>query len=192
MNKCRINRIGTLITNDQSSKVLQPGVGSLDDPAMFVTPQLASVLVGGSTIVATCWNDRLDTTVYEEASNAVAVISTVSNQALGLFMKSVFVELIERRFEESDFSRGRRVHVNSERSTRAICQNHKLCSLAPLGLADFCPPFFAETKVPSMKHSFQQIIPASFNWLRKARHRLRSVPSAAHSLKRRWTVLGFP
>src|SRR5512132_2797162 len=45
--------------------------------------------------------------------------------------------------------RGCRRHVKSERSTRAINQYHKLCSLAALSLADFGPPFLAGTKVPS-------------------------------------------
>jgi hypothetical protein len=47
-------------------------------------------------------------------------------------------------------------------------------------------------KVPSMKHSFQRIIPASSNWLRNARHKLSRVSFLAHSHKRRCTVLGLP
>ena len=44
-------------------------------------------------------------------------------------------------------------NVYGEWKTRAVCHHHELRTLAPLGLSDAAAPFFATTKVPSMKHS---------------------------------------
>jgi hypothetical protein len=51
------------------------------------------------------------------------------------------------------FRRASRFPKNSEWSTRAIGQYQELASLAALGVADLGPSFFADTKVPSTKHS---------------------------------------
>jgi hypothetical protein len=82
--------------------------------------------------------------------------------------------------------------VNSDRSTRAICQYHKLRSLAPLGFADAEPPFLAGTNVPSMKHSFQRSCCRSLSCARKARHRSRSTPLLVHCDSRRQHVVELP
>jgi hypothetical protein len=100
--------------------------------------------------------------------------------------------LIESGLEERYFARGRRVHVNSERSTRAIDQNHKLRSFSPLGFADFRPPFFAGTNVPSAKHSSHLIRSRSFNSDRNALQSLRRVPSLHHLLSLLQTAEELP
>jgi len=182
----------TLITYGQPPEVLQPSIGALDNPAMSVAPQLAPILMRSFAVILPRRNDRLDLTLHQQLSHSVAVVASIANQAFGVALKFRLVEVFKRRFEQFDFGRGRRLHVYSERSTRAIDQYHKLCSLAALGFADCSAPFLAGTKVPSTKHWFQRIMPCSSNWLRKARHRLSSTPLWAHWHNLRCTVLGLP
>jgi len=51
---------------------------------------------------------------------------------------------------ESYFMRASTLGPNGERKTRAVCNCHDLCALAPLGLPNFLAPFFAGANVPSM------------------------------------------
>lgn len=192
MNHCSEDNYGSLVSHHQSAKVLQPGIGALNDPTTPVSAQLTTVLMGRFAIVSSGGNNRLNTSFHQSFSRFIAVICPISNQTFRGTLQLCLIQLFKRSRQQSYFRRGRRVQVNSERSTRAICQYHKLCSLAAFGFADCSAPFFAEMKVPSIKHSFQRIIPSSFNLLRKARHKLSKVPSAAHWLSRRWTVLGLP
>src|SRR5215218_5405390 len=97
-------------------------------------------------------------------------------------------DVVERLFEECDLRRGSLLHAYSERSTLAICQNHKLRPLAAFGLAHTVAPFFAVTNMPSTKHSFQRILRASLSWSRKARQRFKRTSLSAHSERRRWTA----
>jgi hypothetical protein len=82
--------------------------------------------------------------------------------------------------------------VYSERSTRAIGQYHKLCSLAAFSLPDQWAPFLARMNMPSIKHSSQRTFCRSDSWFKKARQRFRSTSVSAHSFKRRWTELFEP
>ena len=143
-------------------------------------------------IISSGWNNGINPSCYQLFTSRITVIGFIGDQSLRRTNELGFVELSQRCWQQFHFRRGRRVQVNSERSTRAICQYHKLCSLAALGLADSCSPFFARMKVPSTKHSFQLIIPSSSSWLKNARHKSSSVSSCAHCVKRRWTVLGLP
>src|SRR5262249_37354338 len=61
-----------------------------------------------------------------------------------------------------------------------------------LGFADFRPPFWAGTKVPSTKHSSHRICSRSWSWARKARHSFSRVPSRVQRGTRSWTVLLGP
>ena len=198
MNQCGKVIDGTLIANDQSSEVLNPGVGPLHDPAMPVAPQTAAVLVGGLPVIATGRNDRLDAPPGQTLTDGVAVIPFIGHQALGALpgtpspMGAAHMERFQNGREKLRFRRGRRVHVKSERSTRAINQYHKLRSLPALCFAHFEPPFFAEAKVPSTKHSFHWMWSRSCSWARKARHTFSNVPSRAHFCNRRCTVLEGP
>src|ERR1700683_3064657 len=120
---------GAIMAHYEAAKVLQPGVGPLNDPSVPVTAQLSAVLMRGYAVVAACRDDRLDALVRQLLANSVAIVSAIGNQPLWLSDQSGFLELLHGRREELDFGGGRRRHVNSERSTLAICQYHKLRSL---------------------------------------------------------------
>jgi len=78
--------------------------------------------------------------------------------------------------------------VDGERKTSAIRHCHELATFAALGLSHSRAPFFATTKVPSMKHSLKSRPPRSFKSAASASKILRSVPFRAHSWNRRWQV----
>src|SRR5581483_1211510 len=99
---------------------------------------------------------------------------------------------VECRFDELHLRRGSLLQVYSERSTRAIGQYHKLCSLAAFSLPDQWAPLFARMNMPSIKHSSQRTFWRSESWLRKARQRFSSTSLSAHSCRRRWTALLEP
>jgi hypothetical protein len=54
---------------------------------------------------------------------------------------------------KGDFMRRSRCNMYGDRKTIAVCHGHDLRTFAPLGLSHTEPPFFATTKVPSIKHS---------------------------------------
>jgi hypothetical protein len=92
-------------------------------------------------------NDRLDALAGQPCTQRIVVIAPIGNQARGTFARPSGCawppdgDGVEGLFEEGHFHRGRRLQVCSQRSTRAIDQNHPLRAPAPLGLADFGPPF---------------------------------------------------
>src|SRR4028119_1858842 len=148
MHQSRENNRRTFITHRQAAEVLQPGVGALNNPAMLVTPQLAAVLMGRFAVVLACGNNRLHTTLHQLLAYSVAVVALVSNQMFWLSLQPCLFKLLERGFEQFDLAGGRRLHVNSERSTLAIGQYHELCSLATLGFADGRAPFLGGPHPP--------------------------------------------
>jgi hypothetical protein len=81
-----------------------------------------------------------------------------------------------------------RRNVYGERKTRAVCHCHELRPLAPLGFSDTGAPFFATTKVASMKHSSKLNLPRSSRSLASASSIPRNLPERTHSWSRRWQV----
>ena len=198
MNQRGINFGGSLVADDQAAVVLEPGVRPLNNPSALVPAQRPAILVGCDGIVGSSRDDGFDASVHQGFPGWVTIVSPICNQALGGFPRApgLMGRPHSNRFQSGHqqlyLRRGRRVHVKSERSTPAINQYHKLCSLAPLRLADFGPPFFALAKVPSTKHSFQRICPRWFNWARKARHIFSKTLFFVQFCSRRWTVLLAP
>jgi len=187
-----------IIPDGQSPEVPQPANRALHDPATAVPAQPASILVGSPLVVGPSRNNRLNPAPDEQSPGGMAVIRAVGNQSVrplpgaSRSVGACHRDRIERGFEEPDLRRGRRVHVCSQRSTRAIDQYHPRCALTPLGRADCGAPFFAGAKLPSMKHSFPRSFWWSLSWASNARHNARSTPLASHCRSRRHQVLGLP
>lgn len=195
MNQCDEVHGQSFIANHQSAKVLQPRIGAFDNPAPLVTSKFPTILVRRDSVVGTRWDDRLNVSLEQQHSRRVAVVGPIPNQSFGLVASPIAMtngHTVQCRFQQFHFRRGSLLHVYSERSTRAIGQYHKLCSLASFSLPDQRTPFFAVTNMPSIKHSFHRIFCRSFSWFKKARQRLRSTPFSAHWHSRRCTVLFEP
>jgi hypothetical protein len=176
----------------------QPGERPLDDPPSPVPPQLAPILMGCALVGSSRGDDRLDAPTGQPGAQGIAVIAPIRHQALGALAGSTRRagaadgDRVEGLLEEGDFRRGCRVQVCSHRSTRAIDQNHPLCTLAACRLANLRPPFFAGAKLPSAKPSSHRICCWSLSWATKARHSFWSIPVSSQCLSRRQQVLGLP
>jgi hypothetical protein len=163
-------------------------------PAIAVQPP--PILMGRFLAIPPSWDDRLNLQPGQAGAQRVAVIASIRDQALGPLAGASRLprpaDRVKRFLEAGDLHRGRRVQVCSQRSTRAIDQNQPLCTLAPLGLADLGPPFFAGMKPPSARDSSQRIFSRSSRRARKARQSVSSTPVSSHCLSRRQQVLGLP
>jgi hypothetical protein len=197
MKETCIDRDEVFVADHKAPKVPQPGERALDNPPPPIPPQLAPILMGRSLVVATRGDDRLDAPTGQPSTQRVAVIAAIGNQAVRPLARAPRLarpadrDGVEGRFEERDFRRRCRVQVCSQRSTRAIDQNHPLRALAPLGRADLEPPFFAGAKLPSAKHSSQRSLSRSLSSARKARQSFSSTPLSSQALSRRQQVLGL-
>src|SRR5215210_3359435 len=142
MNQCFKILHLALVACHQAPEVLQPRVRALNDPAPLVPSQLPPVLMRRHPVVLPPRNNRLNLTLVQKRPRRVAVVAAVGDQALRFVRATTFAtsplyfDIVERTFKELDFGRGSLFHEYSERSTRAICQNHKLCALPALGLAN--------------------------------------------------------
>jgi hypothetical protein len=198
MEETSIGRGQPLIAHDEAAEMAEPGEGPFNDPPPPIPPQLTPILMGGPLMVAAGRDNRLDAAPGQAGTQRVAVIPSIGDQSLRPFAGASWLarapngDGVERPFEEGDFRRGSRLQVCSQRSTRAIDQNHPLCALAAFRLADFGPPFLAGMKLPSAKHSSQRSFCWSLSWAKKVRQSLSRTPLSSHCLSRRQQVLGLP
>jgi len=168
-----------------SAKVLQPSKQAFDLPATTVASQGSAILGGRLLAVAFVWSDQFDAAPAQPLVQRIAVIGAVADQPLRVLSGKAF---LERAFDQSDFMRRSTFRGYGDRKTRAICHCHELCTLAPLGLSHPSAPFFAMTKVPSMKHSVKSSLPRSLTSLTNARRIFSNTPEFRHAWNRRWQV----
>jgi hypothetical protein len=193
-----IGRDQPFIAYDEASKVSQPGKGPLHDPSPPIPTQFAPILMGGPYMGTAGGDNRVDAASGQTRPQGIAVIPSIGNQPVGPLARASGLagasdrDGVERPLEQRDLRRGRRVQVCSQRSTRAIDQNHPLRTLPAFRLADFGSPFLAGTKLPSAKHSSHRIFCWSLSWAKKARHSLSSTPVSSQCLSRRQQVTGLP
>ncbi len=92
--------------------------------------------------------------------------------------------ILERSFDKGDFMWASRSRVHGDRKTMSVCNNHELRTLAPLDLSHFGAPFFATTKVPSIKHSARSMLPRSSRSCASASRMRRITPSPTQTENR--------
>jgi hypothetical protein len=192
MNQGGINISGSLVAHSNASEILNPRVGSFNNPTPSIFPQLPSVLMRGPSVILSRRNDGLNVQACQIRPGFVAVIPSIGDQLIRVSSFPVNSYRLQRRQKQFHFRRGRRVHVKSDRSTPAINQYHKLRSLPAFCFTHFEPPFLAEANVPSTKHSFQRICFLSSSCARNDLQSFSNTPSRVHFCSRRWTVLGRP
>lgn len=194
MKEALVNLDQPIMPNQQSSECPEPRKSPLYDPSMAIATELPTVLMARPLVGRSGRDDRLDPSTLKARPKRVAIVSPVGDQAVRIStrcarpMGPMDSHVFKCRLNESHFRRGCRVQVCSQRSTLAIDQNHPLCALSSLRLADFEPPFLAGAKLPSMKHSSHWIRSSSASSARKARHSSSRVPFSSHSFSRRQQV----
>jgi len=139
MNESR-KYLGTLFVSCYKfAKGLQPRVTSLYDTSALVPPHLPAVLMRRYRVVRPRRDDRLYSLLHQHCSHPVAVISSISYQSMrpASFARTCLnFDIIKRILDQLHLRRRNLLQVYSERSTRAIGQYHKLCSLAAFSLPD--------------------------------------------------------
>lgn len=170
---------------DDALVLIQPGKQSLDLPASPVTPQWAAVLSGSASTVAAMGRDQLNALGSELLIERITVVGTIPDKSSGSSHGEGFSE---RCLDKGDFMWRSSSRVHGEWKTSSVCNDHELRTLAPLGLSNFEPPFFATVKVPSMKHSERSMPPRSSRSRANASNSFLSTPALTQREKRRKQV----
>ena len=138
-----------LISHNQTAKVLQPSEQTFNFPAIPIASQGTTILrVFLFTILFMRCNE-LDPLLSKFCIKRIAVVSSISNYMFGSSSKKPFFDSMVNK---GDFMRRSRCSVDGERKTSAVCHCHELRTFAALGISHSEAPFFAITKVASIKH----------------------------------------
>jgi hypothetical protein len=175
----------TLISNNHFAKIMQPSEESLNLPFSLVAAELAPVLGLGLAPIATVRSNHVDAHPLQLGVKWVRIISFVSHEPL---WSASNMGCLESVVHKGDFMWRSAFNVYGEWKRSTICNDHDLRTFAPLGLSDFEAPFFAATKVPSMKHSDKSMSPRSSRSWASACNTRSNIPERTHSWKRRWQV----
>ena len=175
----------TLIPHWQPSEVAQPSKQALYFPAAFVTSKLAPILRARFASIASMWRDHFNALSRQLFIERVTVIGSVSNQSLGQLRHKTGSQ---GGFNKGHFMRASTCDAYGDRKTSAVCHCHDLRTFAPLGLSHPKAPFFAITKVPSMKHSWRSRPPRSLRSWASARKIVSITLIPTQRWYRRWQV----
>src|ERR1035437_9147316 len=182
------------MTDQQSSELTEPGVGSLHNPAALITPQFAPIFVAPSLIVLAVGRNQFNASLLQALTQWVGVVAAVGDHALRLLPRAAFPawdpDFGERGFRKRNFTGGGTFQPNSQRKTLTIDQYHPLRALAPFGFSDGRTPFFAGAKLPSKEVSSDFSRPSSSSAPSSVRHASSQTPSSSHCLSRRQQVEG--
>lgn len=173
-------------TQQQTSKVLQPGEQSLDFPTTLVAPKFAPVLAVPSCAITTMWRDQLNAMALgKKIVQSVAVIAPIGNQSLRLLGDET---VLDGGIDQLLLMRRSTRNPEGDRKTMAVRDCHELAPFADERSTNAIAPFFAPIKEASMKAS------STSNWPRANRssanaHRMPSnTPERCHCWNRRWAV----
>src|SRR5579862_1258998 len=169
----------------QASEVTQPGEQSLDDPAFFVSFELAAIVVSPVHRVATVRNNRINVAGGKAVAELVAVELLVHHRTLRFAG-----EFVQSRFHQFDCRRACRVDGLCQRNARAAAHHNQLRAFAALGFTDAITPFFAGTKVASAKTSSHIRLSRWPSWSKNACQARSQSPFSSHRSSRRQQVEG--
>ena len=186
MEKSLIHFVVMFPSSNKPSVISEPCDRTFDLPTALVTPKCSAILGFWLAAILPMRRHKLNALLFKFAAKLITVIGFVSNQTFWLF-----TQLINRLINDFYLMWTGRGNGHSQRNALAISHHHELGALATLGFPDFWAPFFADTKVPSMKHSAQLIWPFLSNSLMKVRQMLSHTPSSSHIFKRLQQVLGL-
>jgi hypothetical protein len=181
MNKPGKAMIVMVPTCQDTAKLVEPCESAFNLPSSAVALKLSAVLRDGLPSVFSMRSNHFNTTRCQLLIERITVIGTIPDKSSGSSHGDGF---IERSFDKGDFMWASRSRVHGDRKTISVCNDHELRTLAPLGLSDFRPPFFATTKVPSIKHSAKLMPPRSSKSCANASSIFRMTPSPTQQEKR--------
>src|SRR5678815_3170217 len=143
---------------DDTFVFVKPSKQAFNLPTPTVTPECSTVLRHGLDAITLVWWDQFNALGRKALIERIAVVGKIPNKSSG---SSQGEGLIEGSLDKGDFMWRSRSRVHGEWKTCSVRNNHELRTFAPLGLSHAAAPFFATTKVPSIKHSERLILPRS-------------------------------
>jgi len=181
-----------LMTNQQAAELTEPGIGSLDDPATFVTPEFAAIFIAPLFVVAAVRNDQIYAALFQPFAQRIGVVGEVGDHPFRFLSRTAFAardaDFSERGFRKTSFSRRGTFQPNSQRKTLTVDQYHPLRALATLGFTDYSAPFLVGAKLPSRKQSSHFSRPSPSSAPSSARHVLSQTSCSSHCFSRRQQV----
>src|ERR1700693_907672 len=175
------------VANYQAAEVVEPGKEPLDFPSALEPAQRSAILgFALHSASAAMGRDHFRAEAGEHfLVERVAVIGFVPDQP---FWNVGDKPRFERLADQLHFSRASTLCEYGERKTMAVRNRHELTALAPLGLSDAEPPFFAGTNVPSIKLSRRSSPPRSLRSCATANSTCSSTFERTQFWNRRCTV----
>ena len=168
-------------TCQDAAVFVEPCEGAFDLPTPAVASQLPAILGGRPLAAAPVRRNHFNTVLCQPLIERITVVGTIPDKSSGSSQREGF---IERSFDKGDFMWASRSRVHGDRKTISVCNNHELRTFAPLGFSHFGAPFFATTKVPSIKHSARSMPPRSSRSCASASRIFRITPSPTQTEKR--------
>src|ERR1700756_4208796 len=177
-----------VMTDQQTSELAEPSIGSLNDPAAFVAAQFATVMISPFLVVAPVWGDQFNAPPLPSFAQRIGVIATIGHPPLWLLPRPSFrsgdADLLERGVRKRNFCRRGTFQPNSQRNTLTVSQYHPLCAFAAFGFADCRTPSLAGAKLPSTKASSHFNRPSASKAPSKVRQARSQTPSCSHCFSR--------
>lgn len=185
MNKSGVALDAAIPTRDHTLERIEPCKRPFDLPSSLVATQHPAILCGRFLAIAFVGRNQHDAALCQPLIEWITVVGTIPHKSFG---SSHGDGCIDGSFDKGDFMWASRSRVHGEWKTMSVSNDHELRTLAPLGLSNFRPPFFATTNVPSIKHSDKSIWPACSRWRASVSSIVRITPALTQRLNRRKQV----
>ena len=79
-----------LMANQQSAELTEPRVGAFDDPAAFVSSQLAPIFIAPVLVVAPVGHDQLDAPLLQPFAQRIGVVGAICDHPFRLLPRTAF------------------------------------------------------------------------------------------------------
>ena len=182
------------MTDQQTSKLAEPGIGSFNDPSPFVAPQFPAIVISPFLVVVSVRSNEFNAPLLPSFAQGIGIISAVGDYPFWFLPRPAFgpgdADLLERGVGKRNFCRRGTFQPNSQRNTLTVSQYHPLCAFATLGFADRGAPFLAGAKLPSRNASSHRSRPSASKLPNNALQARNHTPSSSHCFSRRQHVDG--
>ena len=174
------------VANHKAPEVLKPGKKPFHLPSALIWPELSAILRFWLFTAFTMWSYHFNVTIIKQTLvKFITVIGFVAYEFIrGIFSKTT----VYGCFNKFHFMGRSAFNVSGDRKTSSVCDCHDLGAFAALCLADSKTPFFAGTKLPSMKASRISIPPRSYRSSASSWAMRLKTPHLTHCWKRLWQV----
>src|SRR5581483_11908528 len=112
------------MTNQQSTKLTQPRVGSLHDPAPLIAAQFTSIFIASLRTILAIRHDQVDALLPQSLSQRIGIVSRIRNHSGRLLPQTAWAprdtDLGERGFRKLNFMWRGTFQPNSQRNTLTV------------------------------------------------------------------------